>query len=152
MSATDLFPALVETAGETHALAAALAATLRGGEIIALHGPLGAGKTEFTRGLARALGYRGDVTSPTFSLVHEYPGARLPLCHLDLYRVETVEEARRFGVEDYLDYDEGRGVAVVEWPERIAPLLPASTLHLTIEPLPDGRRRFAVGASSTKEF
>lgn len=135
-------PTFVRTPEETHALAAALSTRLHGGEVIALHGPLGAGKTEFTRGLARALGFSGEVTSPTFSLVHEYgsPNMRLPLCHLDLYRIEGADEALRFGVEDYLDYAEGGGVAVVEWPERIAALLPAHTVHLRLTPHPDGSR------------
>jgi tRNA threonylcarbamoyladenosine biosynthesis protein TsaE len=107
-----------------------LAADLVGGEVFAFYGVLGAGKTQLVKGLARALGYRGDVTSPTFTLVHEYVGGRLPVYHLDLYRIGTVAEAVSMGVEDYLPSD---GVTVIEWPERILPLLPPNTRHWQID-------------------
>lgn len=99
---------------------------MQGGEIFALHGPLGAGKTQLVKGLARGLGFSGDVTSPTFTLVHEYFGGRLPVYHLDLYRLENSRAATAIGVEDYLP---GDGVTLVEWPERIADLLPPETRH-----------------------
>jgi tRNA threonylcarbamoyladenosine biosynthesis protein TsaE len=100
------------------------AADLKGGEIFALTGVLGAGKTQLVKGLARGLGYRGEVTSPTFTLVNEYVGGRLPLIHIDLYRIDSEAEAVAFGIEEYLP---SRGVTVVEWPEKIAGLLPPST-------------------------
>jgi tRNA threonylcarbamoyladenosine biosynthesis protein TsaE len=103
---------------------------LKGGEVIALSGVLGAGKTQLVKGLARGLGYRGQVTSPTFTLVNEYVGGRLPLYHIDLYRIKTAEEAIAFGIEDYLP---GKGVTVVEWPERIEALLPEGTQHWDIQ-------------------
>jgi tRNA threonylcarbamoyladenosine biosynthesis protein TsaE len=100
------------------------AADLKGGEIITLSGVLGAGKTQLVKGLARGLGYRGPVTSPTFTLINEYVGGRLPLYHVDLYRIKSLEEAVAFGIEDYLP---SAGVTVIEWPEVIEPLLPEGT-------------------------
>ncbi|MCE0522394.1 MAG: tRNA (adenosine(37)-N6)-threonylcarbamoyltransferase complex ATPase subunit type 1 TsaE [Methylacidiphilales bacterium] len=106
------------------------AADLVGGEIFALHGVLGAGKTQLVKGVARGLGYRGDVTSPTFTIVHEYLGGRLPLYHIDLYRIQNEKEAVDIGLEEYLP---GDGVTIIEWPERIASLLPPRTQHWSLE-------------------
>ncbi len=106
------------------------AADLKGGEVIALRGVLGAGKTQLVKGLARGLGYRGPVTSPTFTLINEYVGGRLPLYHIDLYRIKGAEEAIAFGIEDYLP---SPGVTVIEWPDRIEDLLPEGTQHWDIQ-------------------
>ena len=106
------------------------AASLVGGEIFALHGVLGAGKTQLAKGLARGLGFRGDVTSPTFTIVHEYRGGRLPMYHIDLYRIRSEKEATDIGLEEYLP---GDGVTVIEWPERIASVLPPQTQHWELE-------------------
>jgi len=103
-----------------------LAANAVGGEIFALHGVLGAGKTQIAKGLAKGLGFTGDVTSPTFTIVHEYRGGRLPMYHIDLYRIHTEKDAVDIGLEEYLP---GDGVTVVEWPERIISLLPPQTQH-----------------------
>jgi len=103
---------------------------LAGGEIFALHGVLGAGKTQLVKGLARGLGYKGDVTSPTFTIVHEYVGGRLPLYHIDLYRIENFHSALFLGLDEYLPSD---GVTVIEWPERIESILPAETIHWELE-------------------
>ncbi len=97
---------------ETEALGEALGRELRAGDVLALDGDLGAGKTAFTRGLARGLGYSGRVTSPTFTIVNEYEGGRLPLFHFDLYRLTSPEELFDIGWEDYL---ERGGVCCVEW-------------------------------------
>jgi tRNA threonylcarbamoyladenosine biosynthesis protein TsaE len=107
------------------------AADLKGGEVFALSGVLGAGKTQLVKGLARGLGYRGHVTSPTFTLINEYLGGRLPLYHIDLYRIASEKEALGFGIEEYLPMQ--GGVTVVEWPERIADLLPADTHQWEIQ-------------------
>jgi tRNA threonylcarbamoyladenosine biosynthesis protein TsaE len=101
-----------------------------GGEVIALHGVLGAGKTQIAKGIARGLGYRGDVTSPTFTIVHEYLGGTLPLYHIDLYRLAGEVEAIDIGLEDFLP---GDGVTLVEWPDRIPSLLPPNTQHWSLE-------------------
>jgi tRNA threonylcarbamoyladenosine biosynthesis protein TsaE len=106
------------------------AADLVGGEVFALSGVLGAGKTQLVKGLARGLGFHGEVTSPTFTLVHEYIGGRLPLYHLDLYRIADEAAAVQLGVEEYLP---GDGVTVIEWPEKIPNLLPSQTRHWMLE-------------------
>jgi tRNA threonylcarbamoyladenosine biosynthesis protein TsaE len=106
------------------------AASLVGGEIFALHGVLGAGKTQLAKGIARGLGYQGDVTSPTFTIVHEYRGGRLPMYHIDLYRIHNEKDAIDIGLDEYLP---GDGVTVIEWPERIASLLPPQTQHWELE-------------------
>jgi tRNA threonylcarbamoyladenosine biosynthesis protein TsaE len=106
------------------------AAGLVGGEIFALHGVLGAGKTQLAKGLARGLGFRGDVTSPSFTIVHEYRGGRLPMYHLDLYRIRNEKEAIDIGIEEYLP---GDGVTVIEWAERIPSILPPRTQHWELE-------------------
>ena len=106
------------------------ATDLTGGEIFALHGVLGAGKTQLAKGLARGLGFTGDVTSPTFTMVQEYLGGRLPMYHVDLYRIGSLKEAVDMGLEEYLP---SHGVTVIEWPDRIAPLLPPYTQHWELE-------------------
>lgn len=113
---------------ETEALARALAETLKAGDILALDGDLGAGKTAFTRGLAAGLGYPGRVQSPTFTIVNEYDGGRLPLFHFDLYRLTSPEELFDIGFEDYLDRG---GVCCVEWSEKGGDFL-KNARHITI--------------------
>ncbi|HSY17689.1 MAG TPA: tRNA (adenosine(37)-N6)-threonylcarbamoyltransferase complex ATPase subunit type 1 TsaE [Candidatus Acidoferrales bacterium] len=102
---------------ETEALGEKLGRTVVRGRVIALSGDLGAGKTQFVRGLARGLGFAGRVHSPTFTLVNEYGGGRLKLFHLDLYRLETAEQIRSAGIEEYLAPE---GVSVIEWAERLS--------------------------------
>lgn len=114
----------------SQAFGESLGRTLRGGEIIALHGVLGAGKTQLVKGLARGLNFAGDVTSPTFTIVHEYRGGRLPIYHIDLYRIRNENEAVDLGLEEYLP---GDGVTVIEWPDRIPSLLPPQTRHWELE-------------------
>ncbi|MEO6786119.1 MAG: tRNA (adenosine(37)-N6)-threonylcarbamoyltransferase complex ATPase subunit type 1 TsaE [Chthoniobacteraceae bacterium] len=109
---------------ETFAHGRALAASLRAGDVLALDGDLGAGKTQFVKGVAAGLGCTGDVTSPTFTLVHEYTGGRVPLFHFDFYRLESGDEALRIGLDDYLGED---GVIVIEWAGKFPALLPAGT-------------------------
>lgn len=103
--------------GETEAHAAALARTLKPGDVVLISGELGAGKTTWVRGACRALGVAGVVTSPTFTLAQRYTG-RLPVSHLDLYRLAAVDDLDEGLVLDYLDPD---GVCFIEWPERVPP-------------------------------
>lgn len=112
---------------------------LRAGDIITLSGPLGAGKTTLTQGLARGLGVAGTVTSPTFVLINEYAGT-LPLLHLDAYRLENLgwDELRDAGLEDFLSRTDA--VRVVEWPSMVAPWLPPAQWNIEIALEEDGRR------------
>ena len=121
----------VETnsAAETQALAARLAAELPDGAVLCLHGDLGAGKTCFVQGLAKALGVRRPVGSPTFTLINEYRGTR-PLAHIDLYRVRGAADAFGLGLEDYLFHF--AGIVAIEWAERVADLLPEDCWHVRL--------------------
>ncbi|HYE96933.1 MAG TPA: tRNA (adenosine(37)-N6)-threonylcarbamoyltransferase complex ATPase subunit type 1 TsaE [Rubricoccaceae bacterium] len=135
----DLLPAETASPEETLALGARLAAHLGPGDVVALYGDLGAGKTHLVKGIARGLGVDAeDVSSPTFTLVNEYAGAAFPVYHLDAYRTERPEELLDFGAEEYLD---GDGLCLVEWPERMEALLPARTLRLRLTHLDANRRR-----------
>ena len=101
---------------DTEALGEEFGRKAKTGWVIALSGDLGAGKTQFVKGLARGLGIAGRIHSPTFTLVNEYAGGRLKLFHLDLYRIETPEQMLSAGIEEFLKPD---GVSVIEWAERI---------------------------------
>lgn len=114
---------------ETEALGARLAAAVPPGTVVAYVGGLGMGKTAFTRGLAKGLGYSGRVTSPTFTIVNEYEGGRLPLFHFDMYRLEDADALFDIGWEDYL---ERGGVCAVEWSERVTEALPPDTVWVTL--------------------
>ena len=106
---------------ETRAHGQRLAADARAGEVWALVGDLGAGKTHFVQGIAAGLGVAAVVTSPTFTLVHEYTGGRLPLYHFDFYRLRTAAETLALGWDEYADAD---GLTVVEWADKFPALLP----------------------------
>ena len=120
---------------ETEKLGAALAQRLKPGTIIAYTGDLGAGKTAFTRGLAKGLGYTQPVTSPTYTIVNEYLGGRLPLFHFDMYRLASSDDLWDIGWEDYL---ERGGVCAVEWSENVADAMPEGTVYVSIERAPEG--------------
>lgn len=115
-----------------------MAASLRAGDVLALCGQLGAGKTHVVKGLLLGLGSNEDVTSPTFSLVHEYQRARLPVFHFDFYRMESEAELLNIGWDEYLDEP---GIVVVEWADMFPSLLPAHTQWFQLEVLPEGGRR-----------
>jgi tRNA threonylcarbamoyladenosine biosynthesis protein TsaE len=116
------------SAEETRILGAALAPLLVPGDVISLSGDLGAGKTVFVQGLATALGVEKQVTSPTFTIVHEYKG-RYPILHVDVYRLNSFQEVLDLGFEELLDPS---AVMVVEWGEAVAPLLPRRYLRIDI--------------------
>jgi tRNA threonylcarbamoyladenosine biosynthesis protein TsaE len=113
----------------TEAIGLELAQTVKAGDVVALSGELGAGKTAFVRGFAAGLSYNGYVSSPTFTIVNEYLGGRLPLYHLDLYRLNGAEEVESIGWDDYLD---SGGVIAAEWSERAGELLPPETIYVDI--------------------
>lgn len=118
-----------ESPSETERIASLLADEITGSAVIAMTGDLGAGKTAFVRGLAKALGFSGEVTSPTFALVHEYLGGRLPLYHFDMYRVDSWESLYSTGFFDYMDTD---AVLAVEWSENIENALPDDLITVDI--------------------
>lgn len=137
---------ILDSVEATHAYGRAWAEQCRPGDVIALHGVLGSGKTQLVKGLADGLGFEGEVTSPTFTIIHEYHGGRLPIYHLDLYRFESEADALRIGVEDYLPSE---GVTVVEWPDRVASVLPPQTQHFTIEVVSLNERIIKLGRPTT---
>lgn len=118
------------SAAETRALGRKLAEKLKPGSVIAFSGDLGAGKTAFTGGLADGLGVTERVTSPTYNIVNEYEGGRLPLFHFDLYRLESADELFDIGWEDYLVRG---GICAVEWSERAKEALEEGTIFVRIE-------------------
>lgn len=123
----------------TEAAGAALAPLLRPGDVVALDGDLGAGKTSFARGVLAALGLSGEAPSPSFAIVQTYdvPEVRLPVWHVDLYRLESPDEAIELGLDEVLD----DGALLIEWPDRLGDGLWADALRLALEPTPDGARR-----------
>ncbi|HEX8643500.1 MAG TPA: tRNA (adenosine(37)-N6)-threonylcarbamoyltransferase complex ATPase subunit type 1 TsaE [Allosphingosinicella sp.] len=128
----------LETAGDTEALGARLAAHLAPGDVVALHGDLGAGKTTLARGILRGLGFEGEVASPTFPIVIAYdpPDTRMKLCHVDLYRIEEPSEIEELA----LDEARSDGALVIEWPERLGSRLWADALRLRIQRRGEGAR------------
>ena len=125
---------------ETENLGAALGKILRPGTVLAYRGDLGAGKTAFTRGLARGLGYTEPVTSPTYTIVDEYLGGRLPLFHFDMYRLASSDDLWDIGWEDYL---ERGGICAVEWSENVADAL-ENALLITIHKLGEEVRKIEI--------
>lgn len=120
-----------ENIDQTFDFARKIGKDLKGGEVLALHGELGSGKTTFTQGLARTLGIKQHVISPTFLIIKQYtvedhPGVRT-LYHVDLYRLEDEIQVRDIGLKEMLEDD--RGVVVIEWPERMGKLLPVDAKH-----------------------
>lgn len=131
---------------DTFDFGARLAANCRKGDIFALCGDLGAGKTHFVKGLAAGLGCDPDaVTSPTFTLIHEYHGGRLPLFHFDFYRLESEDEALKIGFDDYLA---GDGVLAIEWGDKYPHLLPRGTRWLHFKAVLDETREITEDASA----
>lgn len=123
---------------QTQAIGAALSKQLEPNDVLILLGDMGAGKSEFTRGLARGLGVTGYVTSPTFTIMQLHDTGRLPLYHFDWYRLESAEELYELSMDEYL---QNGGVAVIEWPSRAEEVLPESYLEVALEPLGDDERR-----------
>src|SRR5207302_9287486 len=118
----------------------ALARVLLPGTVVALIGPLGAGKTRLVQTVATALGVpAGSVTSPTFVLVNEYAGGRMPIYHFDTYRLKDDDEFLNLGPDEYFD---SNGITFVEWADRVTRLLPAERLEITLEPTGETQRRF----------
>lgn len=119
---------------ETEKIGAAIGKIIPAGTVLAYRGDLGAGKTAFTRGLARGLGFTEAVTSPTYTIVNEYLGGRLPLFHFDMYRLSSADDLFDIGWEDYLSRG---GVCAVEWSEQVADALPEDAVTVTLSRHPD---------------
>ncbi|MBI2204582.1 MAG: tRNA (adenosine(37)-N6)-threonylcarbamoyltransferase complex ATPase subunit type 1 TsaE [Candidatus Rokubacteria bacterium] len=131
------------TPDETAAAGERLGRTLGPGAVVALTGELGAGKTCFVQGLVRGLGGTGRVTSPTFVLVNEYRG-RVPVHHVDLYRLDSLDAIEDLGVPDLFGAD---AVTVVEWAEKLGPLLPSDAIRVHIDGVGDEPRRITIAGS-----
>lgn len=132
-------PVTLADAAATEAAGRALAGVLRAGDIVALFGDLGAGKTTLARGLLAALGLAGEAPSPTFAIVQPYapPDVRLPVAHVDLYRIEDAGDVQELGLDGYRE----DGVLLIEWPERMGTALWADAVRIHMTPTPDDTRR-----------
>ena len=135
---------VARTPEETQAAGETLGRSLGPGDVVALTGELGAGKTCFVQGLTRGLGVAVRATSPTFVLVNEYRG-RVPVYHVDAYRSTSLAELRDLGLEEYVD---GDGVTVVEWADKLWPLLPPRAIHVDIAGVGDEPRTIAIRRSA----
>ena len=126
-----------------------LASVVRAGDVIALHGDLGAGKTTLARGMLAALGLMGEAPSPTFAIVQPYapPETRIPVIHVDLYRIDDPDDAEELGLDDYLE----DSLLLIEWPERLGDRMWGHALHLTLMRTADGARALTAAVPSAWE-
>ena len=131
-----------QSVAETVAYGGRRAQSLHAGDVLALAGDLGTGKTQFVKGLVAGLGSDDEVTSPTFTLIHEYTSGRLPVYHLDFYRLNHRDELRQLGLEDYFN---GEGVCVIEWADRFPEILPAWAEWLWFETRSESERAIFFG-------
>jgi tRNA threonylcarbamoyladenosine biosynthesis protein TsaE len=122
---------------ETQRIAREFTAGLRQGDVVALVGQLGAGKTQFVKGLVDGFGADAEVTSPTFTLIHEYTGGRVPVYHFDFFRIEDREAAERLGLDEYFF---GDGVCVVEWADKFREVIPADAIWISLETKSENER------------
>ena len=143
-SALDFFS---HSPAQTRRFGAHLGALVEPGDVVLLHGDLGAGKTHFAQGIAEGLGITEPVRSPTFTLINEYDEGRIPLYHIDLYRLEGDEDIATIGIEEYFDAD---GLVVVEWPEKGEHWLPEDALHLFLTHFDERRRSLRVEAGGPR--
>ena len=131
----------INSLDELDTVAEAVINSLDGRTVVAFDAPMGAGKTTLISRIAALLGAEDSVTSPTFAIVNQYEGTERTIYHFDMYRIERVEEALDFGSEEYLSSGD---LCLVEWPEKIEPLLPDDTMVVRIEILSDTARRFEI--------
>ena len=132
---------VAENLEDTRAFAEKFAKMLRPGDVVLLTGDLGAGKTTFVKAVAKTLGFDGLVTSPTFTLLNEYSG-RVPIYHFDMYRLKSTSEAIESGLDEILRQSDG--VCFVEWPQKVAGILPEKNIMLDSAILGDNKRKFRV--------
>ncbi len=131
---------ITKSAEETVKLGEKIGLKLKKGDVIAMSGTLAAGKTTITKGIAKSLGIKDEITSPTFCLVSEYEGT-MPLYHMDVYRLEGPEDFETLGPDEMLY---GNGVCIIEWSEKIRQCLPKKTIFLDIKPLDDSSREITI--------
>jgi len=130
---------------ETETFGRQFAGDLNPGEVLALTGELGSGKTQFVKGLVDALGETTGATSPTFTLIHEYTGGRLPIYHFDFFRIEDRQAAERLGLDEYFFSD---GVSVVEWADKFPDLIPKNARWISFETKSEAQRAITVSGNS----
>ncbi len=133
---------------ETEAIGRQLAEDVDAGSVLALKGELGSGKTLFTKGLVAGLGSTAAVTSPTFTIVHEYQGGRLPVYHFDFFRLENLKAAARLGLDDYFF---GEGLSVIEWADRFPDLIPEQARWISFKIKSERRRAIALLEDSNED-
>jgi len=126
---------------DTEKFAEKFAEKLENGNVVLLYGDLGAGKTTLCKSIIKALRYSGVVTSPTFTILNEYQG-KIPIHHFDMYRLDSVDEATEIGVDEI--FKSGDGVCLIEWPEKIASILPKDAIKIYIESIDENTRTFKV--------
>ena len=130
------------SASETEAIGRQFAKELEAGSILALEGELGSGKTQFTKGLVAGLESSAPVTSPTFTIIHEYPGGRLPIYHFDFFRLEKRESVAQLGLDDYFF---GDGISVIEWADRFPKSIPEQARWILFELKSENARAISTG-------
>ena len=137
---------IVDNLKSTEELAEKFAKLLCGGEVVLLGGDLGAGKTTFTKYVLKALGVKDEVTSPTFTIMKEYDGKKFKIYHFDMYRISSGDEAREFGLEDYIFSGDKGSITFIEWPENIEDILVGNfnKIKINIKLLDNGRRQFEI--------
>jgi tRNA threonylcarbamoyladenosine biosynthesis protein TsaE len=128
------------SAAETEQLGRDFAQKIDKGDVVALRGGLGAGKTQFVKGVVAALGSENEVTSPTFTLIHEYSGGRVPIYHFDFFRIEDRQSAERLGLDEYFF---GDGICLVEWADKFRELIPVDAFWVTFKTTSETQREIA---------
>lgn len=129
---------------DTKNFAKKFAKILKGGEVILLGGDLGAGKTTFTKAVLKCLGVKDEVTSPTFTIMREYRGKKFNIYHFDMYRLTSGQEAKEFGLEDYIYSKNKNSIVFIEWPENVQDILVGNFIRVDISILDNNRRQFDV--------
>lgn len=135
---------ILKSLKDTEKFAKKFAKILTGGQVILLNGDLGAGKTTFTKFVLRALGVRDEVTSPTFTIMKEYFGKKVKIYHFDMYRISSGEEAREFGLEDYIYSKDKNTLVFIEWSENVLDILEGKFLKINITLGDNGERIFEI--------
>ena len=135
---------IVNNLTETTKLAKKFVKVLVGGEVILLGGDLGAGKTTFTKAVLKSLGVKDDITSPTFTIMKEYDSKKFKIYHFDMYRMSSGQEAKEFGLEDYIYSRDKRAIVFIEWPENIKDILNGDFIKIDISLIDGDKRKFEI--------